>query len=482
MPAARTCSPGARATLSTVFGVRLQGLTVPASLFPVRLALRSPYRRLFAGEMLATAALTAVSSSVAIGAVMRGASAFEVALLVALIAVPVVLISPLVRPIIERLGVYRTILWTHAAVAVGMAVVAILASTRVGGLYPAYCLDVLIGLSTALHVPAVFTSLSWFVGEDQLPAGIATVNLRTALTWAAGPLFGGFFAHVDNGSLVLAVAAGATALSLLPLRSVRSVFRSAEAALAERQRHEPGCVRGSIEQGVANADVNGLCMLTQAPATVDRRLLNLLRDPDVRFAVILYAAVYTTLGSFTILLTPWASRDLHLSAAAVGTVLSLRSTASMPGPLLSGFFVRRLGMSRALVALGVATGAAVTVLSRRSSWDAIAIASVVVYGALFYCLTSGVFTTLFTVVVGPERRPEGTALFALAKALASIVFVGLGLLARTWGPPRILEWCGLAGIGGALLLRLVTARQWTRLMASFHVRWTLAQASRPPSG
>ena len=440
----------------------------------IRVALTSPYRRLFLGETLATAASTAVASALAINAVMNGASAFVVALLVALIAVPVVVVSPLVRPTIERYGMYRTLLWTHGLVVVGLAAAAACALTKFGALYPFFVLDALIGIATAFHGPAVFASLSWFVGEEQVPLGIATVNLRTAITWMAGPLFGGLFAGVANGALVLLAAAAVTTLSMLPLRTLRTTFVNGQRDLAERQQHDPGCVSQSIALGIAAAEVNGLCMLTQAPATVDRRLWSLLKDRDVRFALILYGTSYATLGTFTILLTPWARADLHLSAAALGTVLSLRSAASMPGPLLSGWFVRHLGMSRTLVALGVATGAAVTTVAIRTHWDAVAVAGVVADGALFYCLTSGVFTTLFTVVVGPGRRAEGAALFALVKASSSIVFVALSLCARSWGASQILTWCGGAGIASAVLLRAAARGPWNRLMSAFRVQRELA--------
>ncbi len=440
----------------------------------IRVALTAPYRRLFLGETLATAASTAVASALAINALMHGASAFVIALLVALIALPVVVVSPLVRPTIERYGVYRTLLWTHGIVVIGLLAAAVCALTKFGWLYPYFALDTLIGLATAFHGPAVFASLSWFVGEEHVPLGIATVNLRTALTWMAGPLLGGVFAGVANGAVVLLVAAAATACAMLPLHTLRASFRAGERVLHERQQHDPRCVTRSIEQGIAAAEVNGLCMLTQAPAVVDRRLWALLRDRDARFALVLYGACYASLGAFTVLLTPWARSNLHLSAAAVGTVLSLRSTASMPGPLLSGWFVKVLGMSRTLVGLGIATGAVVAILATRSRWDGIAVASVIVYGALFYCLTSGVFTTLFTVVVGPVRRTEGAALFALVKASSSIVFVALGLCARAWGAPLILGWCGAAGIAAAVLLRVVTRGPWNRLMTAFRVQRELA--------
>lgn len=445
----------------------------------IRVALTAPYRRLFLGEILATAASTAVASTLAISAVMRGASAFVIALLVALIAVPVVVISPLVRPTIERFGVYRTLLWTHGIVVIGLLAAAACALARFGWLYPYFALDALIGLATAFHGPAVFASLSWFVGEEQLPLGIATVNLRTALTWMAGPLFGGLFAGVAHGAVVLVVSAAATVLAMASMSTLRSTFLTKQRELAARLIADPGCVSRTVSQGIAAAEVNGLCMLTQAPAAADRRLWALLRDRDIRFALVLYGASYATLGTFTVLLTPWARTNLHLSAAAVGTVLSLRSTASMPGPLLSGWFVKHLGMSRTLVALGVVTGATVAVVATRSRWDALAIVSVIIYGALFYCLTSGVFTTLFTVVVGPVRRTEGAALFALVKAASSIVFVALSLCARTWGTPRILGWCGAAGITIAVLLRVAARGPWNRLMAVFRLQRELASHTAP---
>jgi MFS family permease len=156
----------------------------------IQLTWVAPYRGLFLGEVAFNTAIIAASSGLAISETMRTGSAVIGAAMIALIALPVLVVSPAVTPLTERLGFYRILILTSLITAVFGAAASLLLDSGRLSVVAALGLIGAIGVTTSFHVPAVYTTLSWFVGEHRIPAAISTINLRTGLTWVVGPVIG----------------------------------------------------------------------------------------------------------------------------------------------------------------------------------------------------------------------------------------------------------------------------------------------------
>lgn len=223
----------------------------------------------------------------------------------------------------------------------------------------------------------------------------------------------------------------------------------------------------TLSDGVSDYDLRNVCMLSQAAAPLDKRLRRLVADPPIRFLLCSYGLLYTFLGAYSVVLIPWATKQLGVTAAAATSLVALRSVSALPGPLVAGRAVRRFGMSATLTAATLVGAAASLVAGIQHSSGPLAFAAVVVYGAIFYVLTSGTYATLTTVVVGTEQRIEGAALFAFVRGAVSVLFVLIGLLAHVVGIELILVCCAIASLICLLASRIALRRHWDEVMARF---------------
>ncbi len=435
-----------------------------------RLIARAPYRGLLAAETLIGTAYIALASGLAIKVGEQTHNSALVALLVALNALPVLGLSQFVTPTLERFGFYRVLIWSQVVALLAMTVTAILYALGTMSFLAAFFLITVIGSSLAFHVPAVFGTLAWFVGERQVPQGVSSINLRTGITWIGGPLLGATLIGVDNGAALIAVAIVLCLLGLVPYLASRRLFLERQAELDAQRTHDPECVLRAVDDGIENADLNGVCMLTQAPVRSGIAYLQLLRQPTITFIMVLYMVLYVGLGIYSILLATWGSVTLGVAAMAVGTLYSVRSISSIPGPLLTDAVLGRLGMSRTLVISTVVLTASILVAMNQHSLNALAWIGLIVYGAVFFTLTSGVMTTLVTVTVGKEQRAEGAALYAAVKGIVSIPFVFIGAAATAWSPAPVLAVSAVVGLAFVLLMRFGTKARWNQMIAEYHSR------------
>lgn len=441
-----------------------------------RLISRAPYRGVFAAETLSGTAYIALASGLAIKVGQQTHNSALVALLIALNAVPVLALSQLVTPTLDRFGFYRVLIWSQVIAIVAMAATAWLYALGSMSYLAAFFLITIIGSTLAFHVPAVFGTLAWFVGERQVPQGVSSINLRTGVTWIGGPLIGATLIGIDNGAVLIAVGIVLCVLGLLPYLASRRFFLERQAELDAQRGHDPACVQRAVDEGIENADLNGVCMLTQAPVRRGFAYLRLLRRPTIAFIMVLYMVLYVGLGIYSILLATWGSVTLGVAAATIGTLYSVRSLSSIPGPLLTETVLGRLGMSRTLVISTVVLTASILIAMNQHSLNALAWIGLIVYGAVFFTLTSGVMTTLVTVSVGKEQRAEGAALYAAVKGIVSIPFVFIGAAATMWSPAPVLAISAVVALALVLLMRFATHSRWRQMIAEYDMRRDHASA------
>jgi MFS family permease len=442
-----------------------------------RLIARAPYRGLFAAETLTNTAYIALASGLAIKVGQQTQNSALVALLVALNALPVLVLSQFVTPTIERVGFYRVLIWTQVVALVAMGVTATLYALGTMSFLAAFFLIAVIGSTLSFHVPAVFGTLAWFVGERQVPQGVSSINLRTGITWIGGPLLGATLIGIDNGAALIAVGIVLCTLGLVPYLANRRLFLEHQAELDKQRMHDPECVLRAVDDGIENADLNGVCMLTQAPVRSGIAYLRLLRQPTITFIMVLYMVLYVGLGIYSILLATWGSVTLGVAAMAVGTLYSVRSLSSIPGPLITDAVLNRLGMSRTLVISTVVLTASILIAMNQHSLNTLAWIGLIIYGAVFFTLTSGVMTTLVTVTVGKEQRAEGAALYAAVKGIVSIPFVFIGAAATAWSPAPVLATSAVVGLAFVLIMRFGTKSRWNQMIAEYHSRLASTEAS-----
>lgn len=426
-----------------------------------------PYCWLWLGELASGSAIIALTSALALEVNQRTHNAGLVALIVALVALPVLALSPVVVPLTARLGVGNTLWSSQVVMAVATTVAAFCIQHDIGGLWPGYLLVVIIGSANAFHVPALFTSLSWFVGEYRVPQGISSFSVRTVLTWILGPLVVAVIGTSHRGADLAWWSAFALLIAAAPTIALHGRFTRHEEALRAREALEPGCVRQAIADGVADYDLRNVCMLSQAASPYDRRLRALWRDSTIRYLMCSYGVLYTLLGAFSVVLIPWATRQLGTTATIAASLVAVRSVAALPGPLVAGRAVRCLGMSAVLVAAALIGATASVIAAYQHAVNTVAVGALIVYGAVFYVLTSGTFATLVTIVVGAEQRTEGAAMFALVRAVVSVLFVAIGLLAKPVGTQTVLVWCGAASAVWVAVMRFGTQRRWSTLMQRY---------------
>jgi MFS family permease len=435
-----------------------------------RLIARAPYRGIFAAETLIGTAYIALASGLAIKVGEQTHNSALVALLVALNALPVLVLSQVVTPVLERLGFYRVLIWTLLISILAMLITAALYALGSMSYVAAFFLIAVIGSTLTFRVPALFGTLGWFVGESHVPQGVSSINLRTGITWIGGPLIGATLIGIDNGAALLAAGVVLCLLGLIPYLASRRFFLEHQAELQAMRAHDPSCVLRAVDEGIENADLNGVCMLTQAPVRHGYDYLRLLRRPTIAFIMVLYMIMYVGLGIYSILLATWGSVSLGVAAMAIGTLYAVRSLSSVPGPLLTDTVLNRLGMSRTLIAGTILLTASVLVAMNQHSLNALAWGALVVYGAVFFTLTSGVMTTLVTVSVGKEQRAEGAALYAAVKGIVSIPFVFVGAAATAWSPAPVLAASAVIGLVLVLVMRTGFRGLWMRMIRDYEER------------
>jgi len=386
------------------------------------------------------------------------------------------IVSPAVTPLTERLGFYRILIVTSLITAVfGIAASLLLDSGRLS-VIAALGLIGAIGVTTSFHVPAVYTTLSWFVGEHRIPAAISTINLRTGFTWVVGPVIGAtLVAHDNADALGWLVAAGAL-INVATVVAKRKIFAQGQAHLRERSLTDPGCTRRAIDEGIEDADGNGVCMLTQAPTPGASGFLKLLRQPVIAFMMVMYLILYSSLGSFSVLVTPWLTTQLAAGAMVAGVALSVRSAASIPGTVVAEWLTRRVGIGRTILATGLLTAVGTLLAARQDSWGIGAIIGIVIYGALFFALTSGVMTTLVTVTIGKEQRAEGQALYAFVKGIVSAIFLAIGVVATLMGVSVVMIVTTLLALAALIFLRFALRDRWDAVMTQYQARLSQAKS------
>ena len=439
---------------------------MPKSLF--QLIRESPYRGLFLGESLQGFAVAAIATGMIINvASSTGNAALAVGVSAAL-TVAALIVSPLVTPALARYTFFQSLVWTYLLAAAVLVLASPLFFLNIGVLPLSFALILILGATNSFHTPALYATLDWFVGKENLPRAISSVNLRAGIGWVVGPIVGGLLAGLHNGAVLMLIVAAAYVAATLPYLANRALFAQRQAELEARRASDPDCVAEAVEDGVVAYAGHNPCQCMQAPVTNSWSFLTVLTVPRLAFTIAIFIAVYFFLGAFTSLMTPWSIIDLGLAKMMAGIVITVRSLASLPGVVIINPIQERLGMGRTLVLSTIVLCIAALTAGLAHNWGVMAAIAVAVFGLIFYPVTNSLLQSLITIVFGEEYRVPGQTLIAFSKGVVAIAYLGVGVLANHIGVNVAFMLTAVLGTIVIVGMRLVTRSRWNDVMKSYN--------------
>lgn len=198
-----------------------------------------------------------------------------------------------------------------------------------------YAVEFLVGgLSTVSYV----TAQSWLpsvVGRERLIEANGKLRASEALSQVGGPSLAGALAQLVGAPLVLAVDCLSYLVSALLVGSVRTT--EPKQIESKEKAETPRTVAR-----IAKETVEGLRWVFSHP------VLRALLASSTTFSLFS--------GFFAALFVIFATRELGLSPAMVGSVLAIQGTGSVLGALMAERIASRLGLGRALVLAAAGQG------------------------------------------------------------------------------------------------------------------------------
>jgi MFS family permease len=355
-------------------------------------------------------------------------SAFQLGLVGALQALPVLLFALAGGVVVDRWPKRRLLLCTQAAAMAQALLLWALVATGAVQLWQVYLLVLLLGLTNCLGRPASQAFIVELVGRADLPNAVALNSSLSNLTRIVGPGLGG----------IIIAAGGVATLFLLNALSFIPVLAS-----------------------LALIDVRALHAQAPPPTTAGTRqtLWQSLREgltyvwhtPAVRWAIVVVGLVLLFGSNFNVVLPLFATDVLHVGAGGFGFL----SAASAGGALLAALWLAwrnlRPSIHRVLVAtllFGVLEAA--FALARLYPLSLALIACVGGAEMVFAALA---MTMLQTIAPDHLRGRVMSVCILFFDGSIPLGYLLMGWLAALYGAPGAL-------LIGALLSLLVVAAAW----------------------
>lgn len=438
---------------------------MPKSLF--QLIREAPYRGLFLGESLQGFAVAAIATALVINVSSSTGNAALAVSISAAIAVAALVVSPLVTPALARYTFFQSLVWTYLVSAAVLLLATPMFFLGIGTLPLSFALMLILGATNSFHTPALYATLDWFVGKENLPRAISSVNLRAGIGWVVGPIVGGLLAGLHEGAVLMIIVAASYVAATMPYLANRALFAQRQAELNARRASDPDCVDEKVEGGVVAYAGHNPCQCMQAPVTGSWSFLTVLKVPRLAYTIAIFIVIYFFIGTFTSLMTPWSIIDLGLAKMMAGIVITVRSVASLPGVVVMTPIQERLGMGRTLVLSVLVLCAAALLAGFSFSWGVAAAVAVAVFGFVFYPLTNALLQSLITIVFGEEYRVPGQTLIAFSKGVVAIVYIAVGILANHIGINVAFMISAVTGTVVLVVMRVVMSSRWNDVMQTY---------------
>ena len=239
-------------------------------------------------------------------------SAWQIGLVGALQALPILLFSLFGGIFADRWPKRRVLLITQSAAAIQALLLWLLLATGTLQLWHLYCLALLLGLTYSLGRPASRAFVVEMVGREDLPNAVALNSSLSSLSRIVGPALGGLIIAASGVPLLFLL----NAISFLPVIIGLALIKSHE---LHTQIHQQGNI--DKPQTMWQNLHEGIVYVWQTPAVL---------------LVILVVGLVLLFGAnFGVVLPLIAADVLHVGATGLG----LLSTANGVGALLSALWL-----------------------------------------------------------------------------------------------------------------------------------------------
>jgi len=349
-----------------------------------------------------------------------------VGVVVALQALPTLLIGPYCGVLADRFDKRNLMILLHAFMGVLALVLGLLTVTDVVRLWEVFVLAFLLGVGEAAENPARQVFIFEMVGGEHLPNAIGLNSVLNNIARAAGPAIGaGLVASVGLGTCFLVNAASfAGVISSLVLVNRGELYPAPLAARA----------RGQLREGLSYVR----------------------RSPSLWVPLTMMTLVGGLAWEFQTTLPPMASQVLHGGATAFGLMTAAQGIGAIFGGLLVAA-MRRSGV-RAMVTNAVAFGGAMTLMTFAPNL-ATGLVFMVVVGM---AATSFSSTGNSTVQLNADPLMRGRVMSLWAVAFQGSTPIGgplTGYVAHEAGPRAALALGAAACFGAAGLGAFASGRR-----------------------
>ena len=233
-------------------------------------------------------------------------SAWQLGLLGALQALPVLLFSIFGGVFVDRWPKRRVLLATNTAAALQALLLWILIVTRVLQLWHLYILAMLLGFTNCLYIPATDAFVIEMVGREDLPNAVALNTAIMNLARIVGPGLGGIFIAASSVTLLFLLYA----LSFLPVIAGLALIRSSE-------------LHGQALQGSSAGERQNTW------AALREGLRYVWNTPSVSLVIVVVGLVLLFGSNFNVVLPLFATDVLHVGATGFGFLSALSGVGAL---------------------------------------------------------------------------------------------------------------------------------------------------------
>jgi MFS family permease len=285
--------------------------------------LRNPdFAKLWAGESISLFGSHVTELALPLTAVLTlDASPGQLGLLGAARFAPFLLVTLLAGVWADRSRRRPILVGANLGRAAALALIPLLAATDQLRIEHLYSIGFVVGALTVLFDVSYVTVVPSLVRRDELVEANSVMQASASVAEVGGPGLGGMLVSVFSAPVAIAIDAMSYVVSTLTLLGIRK-----PESLPERGT-ERAKVLGQIREGLGVT----------------------FGDPLLR-AMAISAGLYNLFEqSIFVLLALYVTRDLNLSPATLGLVLSLGAVGALLGSVLANRVGRRMGIGRAYV-------------------------------------------------------------------------------------------------------------------------------------
>jgi MFS family permease len=355
-------------------------------------------------------------------------SPFQLGLVGALQALPVLLFALVGGVLADRWPKQRVLLWTRLAAMIQALALWALIATGTVQLWHVYVLALLLGLTNCLSRPAGQAFVVELVGREDLPNAVALNSALSNLTRIVGPGLGGVIIAVSGVASLFLLNALSFVAALVGLALINSRDLHAQAT-----RHTDGGARPTTWQSLRE----GVSYVRTTPA--------------VSLVIVVVGLVLLFGSNFNVVLPFFATGVLRVGATGFGFLSAASGIGSLIASLCLAWRNQKPTIRRVLV--GALAFGALEVVFAMSRIYPLSLALIASVGGAEIAFTTLSVTMLQTVAPDHLRGRVMSVAILFFDGSLPLGYLLMGWLSGRYGAPRAL-------LIGALLSLIVVGGGW----------------------